>query len=199
MAGFVIHFAVGKEYAEKQGGITKLEEFYAGILAPDLAPDKQKSHYTHSINRADLKDHLAKKVQLHEYLKENSFKTDYDKGVFLHLVTDYIYFNHYFDEELIKNSTFYDFFQKMYKSYDCTNDYLIEQYRIKESPYSKVLIDEIENAKIVKKDFNVEEGENILNTSDLTAFIDFVSSIDLEKYAEQIKASNKNIPPEEMN
>ena len=196
MAGFMIHFAVGKMYAEKQGGITNFEDFYTGILAPDLAKDKFKSHYTHSIHREDLKDHLSKKVQLHEYLKENSLETDYDKGVFLHLVTDYIYFNHYFDEELIKNSTFYDFFQKMYKSYDCTNDFLIEKYGIKECPYSKVLIDEIENAKIVKKDFNVEEGENILNIDDLTTFIDYVSSIDLKKYATQIKANDKNIPPE---
>ena len=196
MAGFMIHFAVGKMYAEKQGGIKDFNAFYTGILAPDLAQDKSKSHYTHSINRENLKDHLSKKVQLHEYLKENSFKSDYDKGVFLHLVTDYIYFNHYFSEELIKNSTFYDFFQKMYKSYDCTNDFLIEKYGIRNCPYSAILFDEIENAKVVKKDFKVEEGENILKTDELCTFIDYVSSINLEKYAKQIKQCNKNIPPE---
>lgn len=43
MAGYVIHLAIGQEYA-KRNKINNLEEFLKGCIAPDMQ-DKKFSHY----------------------------------------------------------------------------------------------------------------------------------------------------------
>ncbi len=43
MAGYVIHLAVAKKYAESHD-IKNLEEFYNGCIMPDMQ-DKSNSHY----------------------------------------------------------------------------------------------------------------------------------------------------------
>ena len=43
MAGFVIHLAIGQEYAKRKE-IKNIEEFLRGCIEPDLQ-DKSTSHY----------------------------------------------------------------------------------------------------------------------------------------------------------
>lgn len=102
MASFDIHLAIGKSYILKNRNIINEEEFYKGIIAPDLVINKEKSHYSGKQNKEDLLDYLANKVQLFLYLKNNNINTDYDKGIFLHLITDYLFFNDFFFIRLFK-------------------------------------------------------------------------------------------------
>lgn len=46
MASLNVHLAIGKLYLEKNKNISNEEEYYKGIIAPDLVEDKNKSHYT---------------------------------------------------------------------------------------------------------------------------------------------------------
>ena len=56
--------------------------FINGIIKPDLI-EKEKSHY--------LDENGTPKLE--EFLKDIPLDTDYNKGYFLHLVTDYLFYN----------------------------------------------------------------------------------------------------------
>lgn len=101
MASFNIHLAVGKRYLEKTNIIKNEKDFYKGIIEPDLVSDKKTTHYTGTNDKSDLLKYLSLKVQLKEYLKNESTDSDYQKGVFLHLITDYLFFNTFFDNRLL--------------------------------------------------------------------------------------------------
>jgi len=81
MASFSIHLAVGKRYMEKNH-IENEQLFMKGIVDPDLASDKNKSHYTFNRNADSLFTYLSTKIYLPEFLKVNMIDTDYMKGVF---------------------------------------------------------------------------------------------------------------------
>ena len=84
MAGFNIHLAIGKKYAENYN-INDVDNFYNGVVAPDLAEDKIISHYTSCTDKSNLKYYLSKRIELYDYLIHNKISTDYDKGVFIRI------------------------------------------------------------------------------------------------------------------
>lgn len=102
MPGFNIHLAIAKRHIDKHN-ILNNEDFYKGNIAPDLVANKDISHYTDPNRKKyyhNLNIYLPMKVMLPKYLKENSIITDYSKGVSLHLITDYLFFNNYLDINL---------------------------------------------------------------------------------------------------
>ena len=122
MPGYVIHLATANEYIRKhQNEIKNKEEFFKGSIAPDQTT-KDNKKITHYGNGSD-------QVELRRYLKNNNIDSDYDKGYFLHLVTDYIFYN-----KLLEYTS-----KQIYNDYDILNDYLIKKYNI-------VLLDEIKNS-----------------------------------------------------
>lgn len=183
MPGFNIHLAIGKRYIEKQKNIIKNENsFYNGLVAPDLVTDKKVSHYTAETNTSNLEKYLQGKVRLDLYLKENKVETDFEKGVFLHLFTDYLFFNEFFKKEYIKNITYQDFVRDLYYSYEKTNDYLNKKYNIDFSIFGDRLIKNIEKNK---KEKNLKEDMKnrklIFSEKDLDEFIEKVSSINIDE------------------
>ena len=84
MPGFVIHLAIGQEYLRKQNK-NYSEEFQKGIVAPDFIDDKSKTHYGKS----------PRYTNLEKFLDNNKIDTDFNKGFFLHLITDYLFYNYY--------------------------------------------------------------------------------------------------------
>lgn len=197
MASFSIHLAIGKRYIEKYRTVKNEKEFYQGIIAPDLAKDKKISHYTGNANNLDLIQYLPQKVLLYEYLKSENIDSDYQKGVFLHLLTDYLFFNKYFDYNFLSNISYSDFCKDLYYSYDVVNNYIDQTYQLN---YNE-LLDEINNAiiktKINKKTSN-ETRTNILSLKLLDEFIDYVSSINLDNYKEKILSYKKNVFPDNL-
>lgn len=147
MPGFQIHIAIGKRYIDKYNEIQNVEEFLDGVIAPDFVEDKSKSHYTVKTPKENLKRYLASKVNLETFLQENKVESDYEKGVFLHLLTDKLFFTEFFPDEYIKNVDYITFCKDLYTSYDETNHYLekniiynlIIQCRKKSKRTSKIL------------------------------------------------------------
>ena len=177
MPGFVIHIAIGKEYIKKhKNEVKNTEEFFKGILAPDLISllnkniSKDITHYG-KWNFIDLEIHLDK------FLKDENvdLSKDYWKGYFIHLLTDYNFYLKAFKEEtseVIKNNDNY------YYYYDCLNKVLIEKYHI----YN--ITDEN-----ITKYMKYTEGEpKYLRADKVIQFITDLSNICIE---EKIKIENK--------
>lgn len=147
MPGYVIHLAIGKEYA-KRNKIKDEESFFRGIIMPDLL-DKKTSHYGDASSNPDLA----------EFLNTNALDTEYNKGYFLHLITDYLFYNRFLNE----------FSQDIYGDYNKLNKFLIDKYGIE-------IPEELQG--IVK----FSEGEpTILDKNSICKFIEAVAGLDLEK------------------
>lgn len=154
MPGYVIHLAVAQEYLRKHNK-NYSEDFILGSIEPDFTTDKSKSHYGKSPAYTNLRN----------YLKDNTIDTDFKQGYFLHLVTDYLFYNYYLDE--IKKPQIYD-------DYDITNAPLIEKYNVN--------LPEKVKDKVFFKD-----GDPQLLTLPLAfKVIDEVSTLTLEKIEKEV-------------
>lgn len=193
MPGFNIHLAIGKRYIEKQKNkkdvIKNENSFYNGLVAPDLVTDKKISHYTTETNKNNLEKYLLGKVRLDLYLKDNKVETDFEKGVFLHLLTDYLFFNEFFEKEFIKNIDYQDFVRDLYYSYEMTNEYLNKRYNIDFSIFGDRLEKNIRKNKKEKKleDSDLKEKKLIFSEKDLDEFIEKISSINIKELENEIR------------
>lgn len=193
MPGFNIHLAIGKRYIEKQKNkkdvIKNENSFYNGLVAPDLVNDKKISHYTTETNKNNLEKYLLGKVRLDLYLKDNKVETDFEKGVFLHLLTDYLFFNEFFEKEFIKNIDYQDFVRDLYYSYEMTNEYLNKKYNIDFSILGDRLEKNIRKNKKEKKleDSDLKEKKLIFSEKDLDEFIEKISSINIKELENEIR------------
>ena len=181
MPSFNIHLAIARKYIENHNDIINEDEFLKGNIEPDLVIDKSKSHYSGPQDKNKLIEYLKNKVVIEEYLKQNIVETDYDKGVFLHLLTDYLFFREFFDKEYLQNVSYEQFRKDLYYSYDITNKYLETKYNTSYEQFK----DEIE--KNIKKsnsnaNYNKQVETNIIPTDKLDKFIEEVSNIDLIEY-----------------
>ena len=151
MPGYVIHLSIAKEYMKKHEGLIKDSKiFLKGTIMPDILP-KPNSHY-----RDD-----TTKLRLDWYLDENDMSNDYNKGYFLHLLTDFFFYEKYLNN--------FEWKPDIYDDYDKLNKRLIDDYKVN-------IPDEI--SSIVKfKD----EPLKILDYNSIKHFIEVVSSIDLDK------------------
>ncbi len=188
MPSFNIHLAVAKRYIEKHNDIKNTLEFYKGSIAPDLTDNKDKTHYTAPRKDSEsLNNYLIKKVVLNRYLEENDILTDYDKGVFIHLITDKIFFTNYFTKQYLDNFIKRTFLNNLYYSYVNSNEYLEDKYKI--GMYDvldeKIVNGNIKNNMRAKKVTDCE-GTNILLPDKLDNFIEKVSDINLEDYKTKV-------------
>lgn len=165
MPGYMIHLAVGSVYLKKNK-IGDIESFNKGIIAPDMIPDKTKSHYR--LN--------SSKPGLNNFIELNGISSDYNEGYFLHLLTDYLFYNRFLKR--------WD--SNIYNDYDKSNKKIKEKYRI-------IIPKEIEN--VVQ--FKTGKLE-VLDEEEIYKFIECVgkinvreiiakSNIDCEKEIKQLK------------
>lgn len=179
MASFNIHLAVGYDYLKKNKIENELD-FIKGILDPDLAKDDHASHYTDKRKGTSLKDHLETKVNLNRYLKENKINNDYQKGYFLHLLTDYKFFHEFFDESYLENISYEEFCKDLYYSYVIANEWIDKKYPVKiPDEYKKRIEENIKN-DLKEKECTNEKRTNILPQEKLTNWIEKMGNIDLE-------------------
>ena len=119
MAGYVIHLAVANEYLKKyKEDIKNKEEFINGIIYPDQTKIKGETHYS---------PYYSSDVDLYEFVldKKGELDTDFNKGYFLHLLTDYLFYNKYF-----RLPVDIDTAPGLYHDYDVLNDEIIEKYDV---------------------------------------------------------------------
>lgn len=154
MPGFVIHIAIGQEYLKKHN-LNYSKEFIEGTVAPDFTNDKTKTHYGRSPRYTNLK----------KFLDNNKIDNNYNKGFFLHLITDYLFYNYYITN-IGKEG--------LYNDYDLTNKEIINKYNV-------ILLDNVKD-KVFFKD-----GKPKILTLELAyKIIDEISSIDMEKIETEV-------------
>ena len=113
MAGYVIHLAVGEEYLRiHTGDINDYDKFIEGIIYPDSVTDKSLTHYGPK----------SSQVNLRKFFNDRDIEDDFNKGYFIHLVTDYLFYN-----------KFINTFSKkyIYNDYDILNKKLEEAFNVK--------------------------------------------------------------------
>ncbi len=185
MACATIHLAITKKYLENHQDLN-YEKVIAGALYPDAVKDNDKSHYT-DINRGnDNISHVRGKVNLYFFLKEHKELNDFELGWFIHLATDYLFFEECFSEEYLLNNSYEDFCKDLYYAYDHLNLYLSKKYNITDTDY-KNYPSEYYPGKPYE--------DCVLSKEKIDAFIIEVSSIDFDKYIKKIKEYQSNIKP----
>ncbi len=110
MPSFVIHLAIAKEYL-KINKEENEEDFLKGVIQPDFVAPKSLSHYGKSPIYTNLK----------KFLENNNIDSSYNRGIFMHLVSDYLFYNKYITK-LPEGG--------LYSDYDIINKDLKEKYNI---------------------------------------------------------------------
>lgn len=155
MAGYVIHLAVAESYIKKhEGDIKDYNRFIEGVIFPDSVSDKSITHYGDKSSKTDLK----------AFLEDNKIDNDYNKGYFLHLVTDYIFYN-----KLLKY-----FSKDIYNDYDILNEKLQKKFNV-------TLPENIKDRVFYK-----EGKTKVLKLENIIKFIEDVSDYKLDEIKERI-------------
>ena len=156
MAGYVIHLAIAEEYLKKHKDVKEdYDEFIKGVIYPDSVTDKSLTHYGIKSSKVILKD----------FLQDNEINNSYMRGYFLHLITDYLFYNKYLEK----------FTKDIYNDYDILNKKLIEKYNV-------VLPENIQNNVFY------EDGETKILTMELVIkIIDEISDLNLNAVEKEIR------------
>lgn len=156
MAGYVIHLAIAQEYLKKHKDVKEdYDEFIKGVIYPDSVTDKSLTHYGIKSSKVILKD----------FLQDNEINNSYMRGYFLHLITDYLFYNKYLEK----------FTKDIYNDYDILNKRLIEKYNV-------VLPENIQNNVFY------EDGETKILTMELAIkIIDEISDLNLNAVEKEIR------------
>lgn len=194
MPSLDIHLAIAKKYIEKNS-ITNISSFFEGSVAPDLAPNLKISHYSGLQNKNNLVQYLENKVCLKKFLDNEPINDDYHKGVFIHLITDYLFFTTFLDKNYLKNISYEEFRKDLYYSYNLINGYLNCKYKIDyEQMLSSDLVEKIKNrikTSQIEANIRDEIRINLINNDKLDSFINYISNINLENYKKQILNDEK--------
>ncbi len=189
MASFAIHLAVGKVYS-KYHTILDEREFVRGIIVPDLVDNKDQSHYTLKNRGNSLESHLKSKVNLRKFLEENKVDSDYEQGVFFHLLTDYEFFTNFFDKNYIRNVSYDDFCKDLYYSYDQTNEYLEKKYYLNYYDFEVFLKQNIKKDNQEKEMKFQKTFVNVLPSEKLDLFIERIGKVNLTQLKDDILKKN---------
>ena len=155
MAGYVIHLAVAESYIKKhEDDIKDYNRFIEGVIFPDSVSEKSITHYGEKSSKTDLK----------AFLEDNKIDNDYNKGYFLHLVKDYIFYN-----KLLKY-----FSKDIYNDYDILNEKLQKKFNV-------TLPENIKD-----KVFYKEGKTKVLKLENIIKFIEDVSDYKLDEIKERI-------------
>lgn len=155
MPGYVIHLAVAEEYLRKHSDKKEeYDKFIEGIIYPDSVTDKSETHY----------GKMSSLSNVYEFLKENKIDNSFKRGYFLHLLTDYLFYNRYIDHTS----------KDIYNDYDILNKNLIENYNVKVP-------------EKIKENANFKEGKLVILTDGIVdKLINDISEMDIDEIAKDI-------------
>lgn len=155
MPSYVMHIAIAQEYLKRHK--EDREQFINGTIFPDVTTDKSLTHYGKSPAYTSLK----------RFLENNKLDNSFIKGHFLHLITDYLFYNKYLDR-LVKDI--------LYNDYDILNKDLIEKY--------EVILPE----NVLDKIFYKTGNALILNMELACRVIDEISKLEIEIVEKEVKS-----------
>ena len=161
MAGYIIHLSIGEEYIRQHPNeIKNYDEFIEGIMYPDSVKEKYLTHCGPK----------SSNVHLDEFFEKRDIKTDFEKGYFLHLITDYLFYNkflHVFNKFIVHND------------YDLTNRQIEDEFKVKVPD------------KIKPNVFYKEGIPQILNVDKTKDFVRSTAKLDLETTKQSILNGDK--------
>ncbi len=184
MASSTIHLAIAKKFLEKKD--YNREEFLKGALFPDTVKNKDITHYTDLNRGKDNISHLRGKVNLYSFLLAHNSLTDFERGWFVHLVADYLFFDECFTAQYLLTHSYEEFRRDLYFAYDSLNKYIANKYSISMEDYT-VYPNEFYPGSFYQ--------ECIFTKDMIDEFILKASSFDIDSYIEKIKIAKKNIKP----
>lgn len=185
MACLSLHLAIAKKYLEQHKNLN-YEDVMKGTLYPDVVKEDDKTHYTEKNRGSDNVSHVRGKVNLYNFLKDHSKLNDFELGWFLHLVTDYLFFEECFTKEYLLSKSYEEFCKELYHAYYCVNLYMEEKYNVNKEDFKEYPSEYYPG---------IPYEDCILPKEMVDNFIKRVSSIDLEKYIEKIKDKKQNCKP----
>jgi len=195
MANLYTHLAIAKKYIEKHPGkIENAQSFYDGNVMPDLVDEKGKesTHYGNRDERKDLLKRMRNKVGLFEFLQNNKLDTDLNRGRFLHLYTDWEYYNNLLAADYLSTVCLEQF--QIDHIYTCIvhSKHVRDKYSVTYciSSFEK----EINDAIARWRRMDIErwgdagpQGKLILSLEQIEDFIERISSVNLDELAQIIK------------
>ena len=170
MPGLSIHLSVANTYIKKHE-IKDKKAFLLGSVSPDITDDTDITHHSSPNFRNSALSFFLGKVNLKECLNDFDFNTDFGKGYFLHLVTDYEYYRSLAeDEERYRNMSYKEVKDLLYHDYYATSKYFKEKY-------------DLVFPEVVKEyDTLGEEEPYIIDIEKTDDIIKWLGSLDLSKY-----------------
>ena len=172
MASLALHLLVAEEYL-KFHKIDNVDDFIKGVFAPDMTDDKVASHF--SIYKKDMSytDLLKNKVDLTQYVKNYDIETDFRKGEFLHLFTDYVFYNQYLIHlntyKTLARSKVGDLNGVLYDEYNRVMHWLKQNYTL-------AYINRIPS----KFTASVDEKMQIFDENSLKKVINYLADVDID-------------------
>ena len=185
MASLILHQIIGEKYCEKKS-ISEKSELLSGNIAPDTLPtDKNANHYTSTHGYETYLDAIKDRVNLSAFCQMDNINTSYRMGYFLHLITDYIFY----ERLIINNPNFAKFIKepyfsslnKMYKEYDRIAYYVCNEHPnidINQLPAFATTI--------------LEEPLTLFTNEQISEFIEVCSNINIENIYSDISNGNYN-------
>ena len=183
MASLMIHLIIADKYCKRNSKVDSFE-FIHGSIAPDILNNKRSSHYVEDIDTPNTyTEAVAGGVGLVKFCKVNAMLGDYVKGYFMHLLTDYIFYEQYLTKlkkyKLIENGDYYYVKNIMYDEFDRLNDYLTQKYSDIDT---EILPPEARKVtKLIPDIIAADEVEKVM---------DYCASLDLDKLYEKIRNNN---------
>ncbi|MBR3332044.1 hypothetical protein IKG28_00190 [Candidatus Saccharibacteria bacterium] len=130
MPGLSIHLSVANTYINKHK-IKDKDAFLLGSVSPDISEDTDITHHSSPNIRNNALSFLLGKVILKDCLNDFDISTDFGKGYFLHLVTDYEFYRSLAeDEEKYRNMSYREIKDILYHDYFATSKYYKEKYNL---------------------------------------------------------------------
>ncbi len=97
MACYLTHILIAKKYIECNKGlpsqINDEQAFIDGNIMPDLADNKEVSHYGIRMEKENMAKRCQEKVNPQRFINEHGIHNEQDLGWYLHLLVDDIYYN----------------------------------------------------------------------------------------------------------
>ena len=157
MPSYAIHIAVAEEYMKKHPYLKEEhDKFIDGVIIPDMVTDKSLTHYGKDSSCSNL----------FRFIEANELDDSFKRGYFLHLMTDYMFYNKYIDT----------WSKKCYNDYDILNDGIIKKYNLHIPKIAEVHTPPTENKELTIL------SENLVNK-----FIDDVSVLDINKVVKEVE------------
>ena len=151
MPGYVIHLATAYVHLRTQCDVRDAGAFLRGVIAPDQLLPKTESHFGDDTANPGL-DLFA---------DTHDMRDDYQRGYFLHLLADYLFYNRFLSDFVWSPA--------VYDDYDRLNARLVEAYG--------VAVPEEVRGTVGFRDDDLE----VFRFDRICGFIDTVGAIDLDE------------------